>query len=100
MLATAGGGGLGDGMLLRPAGDRARAGDDLAVVEDQNRHLVGAAQLPHLGPVLVATAPGPGQHPVAPDDTQLVRVARSIERLARLGARTVSYTHLTLPTIY
>ena len=39
------GGGPRARVLPRPARDRARAGDHLAVVEDEDRHLVGAAQL-------------------------------------------------------
>src|SRR3954463_10571014 len=74
-------------MLLRPAGDRARAGDHLAVVEDEDRHLVGAAQPLHLGPVLVAAAPGPWHQPVAAHHLQLVGVAGRVESLARLRAR-------------
>ncbi len=79
--------GLGRRVFPRPAGDRARAGDHLAVVEDEDRHLVGAAQLPHLGPLLVAAAPGPGHQPVAADRLQLVLVPGGVERLARLRAR-------------
>ena len=60
---------------------------DLAVVEDEDRHLVGAAQLLDLGPLLVAAAPGPGHQPVAADRPQLVLVAGRVERLARLRAR-------------
>ena len=45
------------GVLLGPARDRARAGDHLAVVEHEDRHLVGAAQLLDLGPVLARGCP-------------------------------------------
>jgi hypothetical protein len=41
-------------VLLRPPGDRAGAGDHLAVVEDEDRDLVGAAEALDLRPVLVA----------------------------------------------
>ena len=74
-------------VFLRPAGDRARAGDHLAVVEDEDRHLVGAAQPLHLGPLPVAAAPGPGHQPVAADGPQLVLVPGRVERLAGLRAR-------------
>ena len=75
---------LGHGVFPCPASDRARAGDHLAVVEDQDRHLVGAAQLPHFGSLLVAAAPGPGHQPIAADGLQLVLIPRGIERLAGL----------------
>src|SRR5262249_17970388 len=80
--------GLGRGVrvLLGPAGDRARAGDHLAVVKHEDRHLVGAAQLLHLGPVIAAPAPRPGHQPVAADDLQLVLIARLVERLAGFPA--------------
>jgi hypothetical protein len=53
-LLRALGGGLGQRVLLGPGGDRARARDHLAVVEDEDWHLLGPAQLLDLGPVLGA----------------------------------------------
>src|SRR6186997_2934621 len=73
-------------MLVRPLGDRAGAGDHLAVVEDEDRHLVGAAEALDLGPVLVAGAPGERHPAVALDRPQLVLVAGRVERLASLRA--------------
>src|SRR6188472_2862510 len=74
-------------MFLRPARDRARAGDNLAVVEDEDRHLVSAAQFLYLGPLLIAVAPGPGHQPIATNRLQLVFVSGGIECLARLRTR-------------
>src|SRR6201746_224854 len=74
-------------MLLRPARDRGGAGDRAAVVEHEDRHLVGAAELLDLGPVLVAAAPGPGHQPVAADRLQLVFLSPRAERLRRPPAR-------------
>src|SRR6188472_3470188 len=73
-------------MLLRPLGDRAGAGDHLAVVEDEDRNLVGAAEALDLGPVLAAAAPGQRHAAVALHRLQLVLVTSGVERLARLGA--------------
>jgi outer membrane murein-binding lipoprotein Lpp len=42
------------GVLLRPLRDRAGAGDDLAVVEDEDRDLVGAGELADLLAVRLA----------------------------------------------
>src|SRR6185295_16716022 len=67
-------------VFLRPARDHTRARDHLAVVEDEDRDLVGAAQLLHLGPVGAAAPPGPEGHPVAADDLDLVLVAGLVER--------------------
>ena len=79
------GGGAGQRVFPGPTGDRPRAGDHLTVVEDQDRHLVGAAQLPDLGALLVAAAPGPGQQAVAAAHVfHLVLVAGIVERLAGL----------------
>src|SRR5215218_1382278 len=73
-------------MLPRPLGDRAGAGDHLAVVEHEDRHLVGAAEPLDLLAVGTAAAPGPGHSAVALDGLQLVLVAGRVERLAGLGA--------------
>src|SRR6202000_3535183 len=75
------------GVLLRPLGDRAGAGDDLAVVEDEDRHLVGAGQLADLLAVLLPRAPGPGHHPVAADRLQLVLVTGRLEGVAGFRTR-------------
>src|ERR1700709_2865158 len=74
-------------MLLRPVGDRAGAGDDVAVVEDEDRDLVGAAQLADLGAVVLALAPGPDREPVAADGLDLVLIAGGVEGVARFRAR-------------
>src|SRR5690349_14637362 len=74
-------------MLPRPLGDRAGAGDHLAVVEHEDRHLVGAAEALDLLAVAAAATPGPGHQPVAADGLDLVVIARRVERLARFRAR-------------
>src|SRR5215218_3302008 len=73
-------------MLVGPAGDRAGAGDHLAAVEHEDRHLVGAAELLDLGAVILTAAPGPGHQPVAADGLELILVAGRVKRLTRLGA--------------
>ena len=73
-------------MLPRPLGDRAGAGDHLAVVEDEDRDLVGAAEALDLLAIGAATSPSPSRQPVATDGLQLVLIAGRVERLAGFGA--------------
>src|SRR5262245_36919700 len=73
-------------MGLGPPGDLARAGNSLALVQEQNRHVALPGQFPDLLPAAAPVAPGPGHEAIAGQVADLVLVAGVIERLG--GTRT------------
>lgn len=71
-------------MFPGPARDRAGTRDDPAVVQHQDRNLVGAAQPPYLGAIRGTAAPGPRRRAVTIDPLQFIVMACSVQRLRNL----------------